>query len=265
MNSDQVARIFFQLGPRIEVPKPLQAAEYLNSLPSGMSSSPLSTPYQVRTFRDSIRGYCHTSQSTFFFESWCCKLDVLLNRHDTIWKELTAWHDVLASLLLVWLGMLLAIFAARVQSGLAFSILHALMSFKEECFPGQPVPNLSCSQGLFLSTCRASHLSFLNRIRLLLAHSSLQPNTPWTAVLPLSVLTALLSLVSFAGLKCMHIFFSFRLLVKCYTRYLNYSTWNWLMGGYIQLNSSLQVWLFMQLVICLSGLITSQPECIGML
>jgi len=31
MNSDQVARIFFQLGPRIEVPKPLQAAEYLNT------------------------------------------------------------------------------------------------------------------------------------------------------------------------------------------------------------------------------------------
>lgn len=31
MNSDEVARIFFQLGPRIEVPKPLQAAEYLNT------------------------------------------------------------------------------------------------------------------------------------------------------------------------------------------------------------------------------------------
>lgn len=155
-------------------------------------------------------------------------------------------------LLLVWLRMLLAIFAARVQCWIVFSILPDFRSFLEEHYPGQPV--LSCCQGLFLPICRTWHLSFLDHVRFLLAHSSLQPNTPWSAALPLSVWTALLSLVSFAVLKCMHIFFSFRLLVKCYTRYLNYSTWNWLTGRQILLNSNLQVWwLFMQ-VVCLSGL-----------
>lgn len=60
--------------------------------------------------------------------------------------------------------------------------------------PRCPVSSLYCCQGLFLPRGRTGHLSLLNFMRFLLAHSSSLPGSLWMAALPASMSSTPLSL-----------------------------------------------------------------------
>lgn len=67
--------------------------------------------------------------------------------------------------------------------GLGLLLGHAA-SWKDASLPGSP--SLYCCQSFFLPRCRTLHLSSLNFIRLLLAHSSNLARSLWMAALPFS-------------------------------------------------------------------------------